>query len=115
MNIKNALLTMALVSTPLPSLSAQDYMTERHGATSCGNWIEARKNEDSDPLALLLSVWVSGFVSGSEFTGPDLEYIDPAARANWIDNYCKEHPLDDIATAAEQLVIELRKLPLASR
>jgi hypothetical protein len=109
MNMKKALLTMALVSTPLLSLSAEDYMAERHGAASCGKWIEARKNQDSDPMALLLSVWVSGFVSGAGSTGTQLKYIDPSARANWIDNYCKEHPLDDVATAAEQLVIELRK------
>jgi hypothetical protein len=109
MNMKNALLTMALVSTTLPSLSAENYLAERHGATSCGKWIEARKNEASDPMALLLSVWVSGFVSGVGSTGTELKYFDPAARANWIDNYCKEHPLDDVATVAEQLIIELRK------
>lgn len=109
MNMKNALLIMALVSTSLPSLSADDYVAERHGATSCGKWIEARKNQDSDPLALLLSVWVSGFVSGAGSNGTEPKYIDPSARANWIDTYCKEHPLDAVATAAEQLVIELRK------
>ena len=109
MNMKNALLIMALVSTSLPSLSADDYVAERHGATSCGKWIEARKNEDSDPMALLLSVWVSGFVSGARSTGTELKYIDPSARVNWIDNYCKARPLDDVARAAEQLVIELRK------
>ena len=109
MNIKTALLTMALVSAPLPSLAAEDYMAERHGATSCGKWIEGRKNAESEPVALLLSVWVSGFVSGAGFTGTELKYIDPSARANWIDNYCKEHPLDNVATAAEQLVIALRK------
>lgn len=100
---------MALVGTSLPSLSADNYLAERHGTTSCGKWIEARKNAESDPVALLLSVWVSGFVSGAGFTGAELRYIDPAARASWIDNYCKVHPLDDVATAAEQLVIELRK------
>ena len=109
MNMKKALLAMALVSTPLPSFSAEDYMAERHGATSCGKWIEARKSQDSDPMALLLSVWVSGFVSGAGVTGTELKYIDPSARANWVDNYCKEHPLDDVSTAAEQLVVELRK------
>jgi hypothetical protein len=108
-NIRNALLTMALVSTPLPSLAAENYLTERNGATSCGQWIEARKNAETDAVGLLLSVWVSGFVSGAAFTGTELKYIDPAARADWIDNYCKERPQNDIATAAEQLVIELRK------
>jgi len=85
---------MALISTPLPSLSAEDYMAECHGAASCGKWSEARKNQNSEPMALLLSVWVSGFVSGAGATGTELKYIDPSARANWIDNYCKEHPLE---------------------
>jgi len=109
MAMKKALLTLALVSTSLPSLSAEDYMAERHGAASCEKWIEARKNQDSDPMALLLSVWVSGFISGARSTGTELKYIDPSARVNWIDNYCKARPLEDVASAAEQLVIELRK------
>ena len=109
MNMKKTLLTMALVGASLPALAAQDYAAERHAAASCGKWIESRKNQDSDPMALLLSVWVSGFVSGAESSGSELKYIDPSARANWIDNYCKAHLLDDVASAAEQLVIELRK------
>ena len=109
MNVKKALLTMALVSTSLPLLAAEDYMDERHGAASCEKWIESRKSQDSDPMALLLSVWVSGFVSGAGSTDTDLKYIDASARAIWMDNYCKEHPLADVASAAEQLVSDLRK------
>ena len=108
MDIKKAALTIALVSTLLPSLSASaGYTVNGHGTKSCGVWIEARKHEDDTIDAVIFSVWVSGFVSGVGYANINLKDSDPDGRANWIDNYCKAHPLDDVSNAAQALVNEL--------
>ena len=79
------------------------------GTNSCGAWTKAI---DEDPsLHSQRQVWVLGFLSGVnaiwqkdilvEYDGEDL--------IAWIDNYCKENPLDRIASAASSLVRELDK------
>jgi hypothetical protein len=39
---------------------------------------------------------------------PDvLRGLDANAIVTWMDNYCREHPLDQISTAASDLMMEL--------
>jgi hypothetical protein len=76
------------------------------GASSCGEWVAQRKK--SDHLALSNAAWLVGFLSGlSLASGKDLlAGRDNAALYSWMDNYCKEHPLQDTASGARVLLEE---------
>jgi hypothetical protein len=85
------------------------------GTHSCGFWQEERRTPGV--LKLGFEAWVLGFlsragldetlnkVSGLNITaGTDVKGLSA-----WIDNYCRDNPLDDVATAAAALEIYLRK------
>ena len=80
------------------------FMTLGQGTRSCGTWTEERTGNRSS----LREAWVFGFVSGhNAYSSANRnlgETLDDSALLGWIDNYCKDHPLDTIATAAQELV-----------
>jgi 2-methylcitrate dehydratase PrpD len=59
----------------------------------------------------VLESWVQGFLTATNvfFTGSsDLSHgTDSEGIMAWVDNYCKEHPLETLATAAVDLVFQL--------
>jgi hypothetical protein len=85
------------------------------GNKSCGSWIEARRanNVTSD----IFEGWIAGFLSGSNSIAAHTAGIDILSEAStqgdaqglwaWIDNYCRAHPLNSIAAAADALGAEL--------
>ena len=82
------------------------------GATSCGSWVEDRKMNNH--FAQLN--WVLGFISGYNqfaYSGSAPNGIfgnaDPNAIAGWLDNYCRENPLDTVYEGSVQLVKELQQ------
>ena len=59
-----------------------------------------------------MQMWALGFVSGSNWseTGKDrLEGIDADALYIWLDNYCRQNPLDKFPKAVIELARELEK------
>lgn len=108
MNIKKALLPIVLVGTLLPSMHSfsQKFTVYGQGALSCGAWLEARKEGGIDES--VHNVWIAGYITGVTASGDfSLKDSDVDGRANWIDNYCEENPLDYIYDAATALVLEL--------
>jgi hypothetical protein len=78
------------------------------GTLSCGTWL-ANRGIVNAHLGQL--DWVLGFVSaagGYNVLGA-LRKTDSDAVSAWVDNYCREHPLNDLADAAGHLVVELSK------
>jgi hypothetical protein len=78
-------------------------------STSCGSWTQARQTRS--PNIGLSAQWVAGYLSGlnAENTGPDpLAGTDFDGLMAWIDNYCRANPLQLVASAADQLMAELR-------
>jgi hypothetical protein len=75
------------------------------GNSSCGTWTAERAHPDQ-PLPLLLTSWVVGFLSGIGWVGQDgdnpLHGVDAEGVWAWVDNYCKAHPIDTIAKGASQ-------------
>jgi hypothetical protein len=51
--------------------------------------------------------YISGLNAGvptdGQFTGEVGRYTDIEAIRSWLDNYCKDHPLDIIQTAGNEL------------
>lgn len=82
------------------------------GATSCGSWIEDRRKNNH----FVQLNWVLGFVSSYNHfaysgSGPDGVFgnADPNAIAGWLDNYCRENPLDTVYKGSVQLIKELQQ------
>lgn len=85
------------------------------GTSSCGQRTEAVMANDA-VVHLQQSAWVLGYLRGA-FDGmtvkPDpMAGLDSAAVRGWLDKYCREHPLDNIYTAASELTKELIKRSL---
>ena len=73
------------------------------GAWSCAAWTDARKGVRSDTT----EQWALGFLSGIGFLGQDrgvepLRGLAPQTVSEWLDWYCRSHPKDTIAHAAEK-------------
>ncbi len=83
------------------------YMIYGSGTASCGTWIESRKMISNG----VGPQWLAGFLTAFNLYGyweEDIgKGIDINGLAGWIDNYCKNNPLDNLARASEALITEL--------
>jgi hypothetical protein len=94
------------VGSPTPSL-AQTATIIGRGVESCGWWTSERRKNESAGGAVH---WMLGYRSGANIfgSGPDvLQGMDGRAIAAWIDNYCAQHPLDQLSSAGPPLLNEL--------
>ena len=101
-------LCLALAVIPLPD-GAKAWIVLGAGPNSCGQWTQDKAANSN--LRDLDVQWLLGFVSaynfyesakGDETNGPDNQGL-----ISWVDNYCAQHPLEQISTAAIELVTEL--------
>lgn len=78
------------------------------GGASCGKWISdqaMRSFFESWLLGYLTAVNVD--LASANVDGDVTGNVDSDGVYLWITNYCQTHPLDDISTAAIELVIDL--------
>lgn len=79
------------------------------GASSCGTWLADRQAQRHQ---FDLS-WILGFLSASgsfaALAGGHLSETDANAVAAWVDKYCRDNPLKNIADASGNLFVELAK------
>lgn len=83
---------------------------------SCGRWTEQKTAVPPPGLStsvgrLQFQEWLGGYLTAYSFwvevgSGPvsDSDHVGAIA---WIDNYCKEHPLVEVATAASLLIVAI--------
>jgi hypothetical protein len=83
------------------------FMLYGAGVQSCGTWTQNRRSQSN--LQYLMSQWVMGWVSARGYYGTPMRKADADALDGWIDNYCREHPLEQLKGAAEALVRELER------
>jgi hypothetical protein len=79
-----------------------------HGSESCRTWIESRK----EGYSVGYGDWLLGYLSGVNDWGPtgkrDLLHKQSGQELiEWIDNYCRHFPDDEIQAAARQLTLDL--------
>jgi hypothetical protein len=71
----------------------------------------AAKLLTKDEARRIAQYWALGFLSGVNISGSAgtdfLEPIDGQAVWAWLDNYCRDHPLDEFPGAIKALVREL--------
>lgn len=83
------------------------------GNRDCGIWLQT----DNDYLRIGSEGWLLGYLSGQNMVlhtlknkkrGDVLRKINSAKQIFlWMDNYCRANPLNDIATGANELMVEL--------
>jgi hypothetical protein len=78
-----------------------EYMITGVGTAPCAQWVSARHDQKSGAF----EQWVVGFLTGVGFAKSN-EGVDPLRTMNaegawnWIDGYCREHPIGNISEAA---------------
>ena len=93
-------------------IAAQEQAVLGQGNVSCGSWLNDRKGDDANASSRI--AWVLGYVTafnqyeskpaGDVSGGKSTEEI--MAR---IDNYCGQHPSDNLFRASAALVDEFRQ------
>ena len=107
---KGSLATLLLAVFLIGGTAWAQYTAFGGGTKSCGLWTE-QKNADSI-RRVQFEQWLGGYMTAYSFwvekgSGPvsDADHVGAIA---WIDNYCEEHPLGNVAWAAEQLIYAIR-------
>jgi hypothetical protein len=79
-------------------------------ATSCGDYINARRNTDGVFYAQI-TFWVSGYLTAYNTLSSDtydiLGSTDHKSAMLWLENYCKENPLKNMGTGMTAFEVEL--------
>jgi hypothetical protein len=80
---------------------------------SCGAWTSARAHP-GDMVSAQYEMWVHGLLSGLnlaqvETRGDVLIQTDSQGALSWIDQYCRNHPLDAATVAVMALDKELER------
>jgi len=97
------LLAVFLISGPV---WAAKYQVFGFGLESCGAWLSAKETNSLDKT--FYHAWIGGYLTAYSLwvekgSGPVGKIDMPGARA-WIDNYCRNNPLKDVAKAAQLLI-----------
>jgi hypothetical protein len=108
---------LAMVLSPAMGHALPDEQGEYEklgvGNLECGLWTQARQSGDMYAVwwKTLILGWVQGFLTAHNLYGPGTPHSgsDAYSVGGWVDDYCRQHPVDSIAGAAETLVEDLQK------
>ena len=107
--LRVGLVAIGIAIGALSVMGKQAYTVYGVGTVSCGKWVAEKEQGTSASHKLS---WVLGYVTGVGSFSDDkfsLKKTDSAGITLWIDQYCAQHPLEDIVDAANKLVITLAK------
>ena len=103
---------MMLVATPVQAVDGAGIYTIL-AARSCGQWLEAKKEDDVHRVSL--RDWVAGYITAAnawiEGKKDWLEGSDLSSAMLWIDKHCRENPLSNNGNAMKRLMLELGARP----
>ena len=94
-------------------VAAEEHAVLGQGNVSCGSWLNDRKGEDAASSRI---AWVLGYVTGFNQYGskPESDVSEGTTTEKmmvWIDNYCRNHPADNLYRASAAFVDEFRQKP----
>ena len=78
------------------------------GSVNCGNWLKAREQKNAGHFEWYL-IGVLNMLAverKQEFWQAGGVNIDATQVEYWIDNYCKDNPLDSVLAGAEELFVQ---------
>ena len=102
-----------IVLLMLISISAWgDWAIKGEGNYSCPDYVSAKRTNGAKLYSSV--TWVQGFISGMNYQRALDEDINSVVGrdfptvsiVSWLENYCRDHPADDIADAAEVFIKE---------
>ena len=105
------IITIALLAMLIGGTArAQQYKVFGHGNQSCGSWTEAK--EETNLELIVFTSWLSGYLSAVSVwveTGSGrVNETDIRGAVAWMDNYCRDNPLDSVAGAALNLTFAIK-------
>jgi hypothetical protein len=110
----NHLIAVACLSLLLSSSAAHSrgFIILGQGNVSCGKWTDGRRTNGASALGY--SSWVLGYLSAYnsyalKHSSDITQGTDNSGVLAWIDNYCRDNPLENIRSATDALIIELQK------
>lgn len=97
-------LSIALIAS---ATGAAEFIYMGHGTRTCADWMIDRRAPSITKFAD--EAWILGFLSGVGATGYlQQNPLRGVANSNvvfvWVDNYCRNHPDEDIEKAGEAFV-----------
>ena len=108
---------IALVAGSLLAFNVFAAAVEIKGVRSCGKWMEEKRAANSAKEmnripVLITRSWFLGYLSGrADQSGKNfLRGTDSDSIFLWLDNYCHEHPQEDLDKAGIDLAHELMQL-----
>jgi hypothetical protein len=108
--IRTLLLSLLLGIAAADGASAQNKTVYRAGLVSCGQWQEHRTTGNK-ASSYQLQAYVDGFLSGYNLASEGPDFLvgkpDSVSLYIWIDNYCRDKPLDAVVGALFALKYEL--------
>ena len=109
-----ALLMLPVVGNAADSKGAYSIVLPKDGTIgSCGTYVVARDEGRRGDYRKVNdhSAWLMGYLTGYNARTSDTYDImgnkDLQSLLLWLENYCKQHPLDSFAVAVNFLIIEL--------
>jgi hypothetical protein len=103
--------TVVVIALSLPPIAPATTITMFGGEWTCGVWLTARANHQSQ----FLEGWVAGYLSGVNVGYGAVGFRDALATTDalsayiWVDTWCRAHPLDNVLKAANSLAEEVSK------
>jgi hypothetical protein len=96
-----------IIMLPVSPSVAQSVNIEGSGV-NCSTWTDGRKTNRSQYFENYSLGFLDGMTMATqfEFWQADGNELRPSAVFAWIDNYCKNHPLDALTVALAQLYEE---------
>jgi hypothetical protein len=94
----------------LTNQASAKYIHGPGAGTSCGKWLEERQKRGVGDVQL--QGWVLGYLSGANVNQQGTDFlvaVDAAAISAWLDNYCRQHPLEMLWEASDSLILDLAK------
>lgn len=108
--LRIALFRLGLLTTLLPTAAVAQFTVWGVGNNSCGEWTDAHAGMVT-AVTVAEEAWLGGYMTGTDEAalGPRAPKEDFRGLTGWISNYCHANPLDNLATAASALRLELMK------
>ena len=89
--------------------SSGNYSAQGYGAKSCGTYVDARRRDESAELNF--STWLTGYVTAINHERPKTYDIkgqtDMQGLLLWLETYSQQHPTENFAFAANELMHHL--------
>lgn len=107
-----ALLLLPLIATAADKLGNYETIMNTNEST-CGRYVSARDEARNGNhfRENMYRYWLAGYVTAFNKTKPDTWSIigttDLDSAMLWLENYCKQYPLEDFSDATNSLVYEL--------